>query len=263
MTEQAWERPPSPDLSRLVTEDDEPVDNIQSEKGQRLLVGALYASWSGPSPRPEAEGEGAPRKFLATANVGLFSSPREPPIVPDVLLSTDVAIESITWSADEPRAYFVWEHGKPPELVIEIVSNREGDELGKKLRRYGRLHVSYYAVFDPLHVLGEADLRVFALSGDLLQPMALAADQRVLFPELGLGLCLWEGRFEGTEARWLRFTDATGRLLLTGEERADEERARADQERTRADQERTRADEERARADRLAARLRALGVELE
>ncbi len=32
------------------------------------------------------------------------------------------------------RSYFMWEFGKPPEVVIEIVSNREGEELERKLK---------------------------------------------------------------------------------------------------------------------------------
>jgi hypothetical protein len=37
-----------------------------------------------------------PRKFLAAANVGVFTSPYLPPIVPDVFLSLDVE-ESRNW----------------------------------------------------------------------------------------------------------------------------------------------------------------------
>jgi hypothetical protein len=49
-----------PPLDDLVTEDDTPVDNMFSEKQQRLLTEPLYSSWD------------AGRPFLATANVGLF-----------------------------------------------------------------------------------------------------------------------------------------------------------------------------------------------
>ncbi len=78
-----------PDTSHLITENDDPVDNIPSEKNQRLLVSALYASWEG-APPVEIDGEileeGA-RPFLATANVGLFDRPTNDPLVPDVLVS--------------------------------------------------------------------------------------------------------------------------------------------------------------------------------
>ena len=38
-----------PDVSHLVTEDDEPLDNLPSEKQQRLLTETLYSSWNGAS----------------------------------------------------------------------------------------------------------------------------------------------------------------------------------------------------------------------
>ena len=46
-------------------------------------------------------------------------------------------------------------------LVIEIVSNRQGNELGSKLRDYARMGVGYYVVFDPLQLLGATQLRAF------------------------------------------------------------------------------------------------------
>ena len=38
------------DISHLVIEDDTPVDNLQSEKQQRLLVEPIYSSKALPSP---------------------------------------------------------------------------------------------------------------------------------------------------------------------------------------------------------------------
>ena len=54
-------------------------------------------------------------------------------MVPDVMLSLDVSIAD-DLQEKKNRSYFVWRFGKPPEVVIEIVSNREGEELGEKLR---------------------------------------------------------------------------------------------------------------------------------
>jgi hypothetical protein len=71
--------PVRPDISDVVIEDDEPVDSIYSEKLQRLLTSALYASFK----------PGVP--FLATANVGLFYTLKAPPLVPDVMVSLEVS----------------------------------------------------------------------------------------------------------------------------------------------------------------------------
>src|SRR5438128_11707266 len=106
---------PLPNVDALVTEDDTPVDNIFSEKQQRLLVESLYNGWAGP-------GEGRP--FLALANVGLFYAVHQPPLVPDVLVSLDVQVPADVWVRPN-RSYLIWEYGKPPDVVLEIVSNRQ------------------------------------------------------------------------------------------------------------------------------------------
>ena len=40
------------------------------------------------------------------------------------------------------------------------------------------------------------------------------------WPTVGLGLRLWQGKFEGFEDTWLRWCDANGEIIPTGEERA-------------------------------------------
>jgi hypothetical protein len=67
-------------------------------------------------------------------------------------------------------------------------------------------------------------------------------DNRLLMPELGLSLGLWQGSFRGINRLWLRWMTLEGELILTPEEEAVAERERA---------------------ERLAARLRELGVEPE
>ena len=138
-------------VRNLVTADDEPVDNILSEKQQRLLVDALYESWTPPPPE------------------------------------------------DEEDVLRVYEIG-----------------FGKRYRRREDYHL----------------------------------------PEAGLSLTLWEGRFEDSDNRWLRWLDAHGNLILTGHERAAHETAARRQAEDRAVQ----AED---RAARLAAKLRELGVEPE
>lgn len=222
-----------PDVADLVTEDDTPVDNFASEKQQRLLTGALYSALRG-------------KTFLAAANVGIYTAIGRPPIVPDVFLSLDVTVPEQWWEKQN-RCYLLWQFDKPPDVVIEIVSNREGDELEGKLSRYEQMRVSYYAVFDPNHELGPEELRIFELRGRHYAEMT-----ETWLEQVGLGLTVWEGVFEGKQARWLRWCDAQGQLLLTGDEQAELERERAEQERQRAER-------EHQRAERLAARLRALG----
>jgi len=74
-------------------------------------------------------GEGRP--YLVAANVGVFSQTRVPAIVPDLLLSLDVTVAQDWWSKAH-RSYFIWEFGKPPDLVLEIVSTTAGRENAEK-----------------------------------------------------------------------------------------------------------------------------------
>jgi Uma2 family endonuclease len=201
--EPEWVEVPAPDISHLVTEDDTPVDNLISEKQQRLSIICLYSSLSRDVP------------FLATANVGLFYGLNQPPLVPDVLLSFEVSVPE-DWSQKQNRSYFVWKFGKPPEVAIEIVSNKVGNELGSKLRDYARAGVAYYVVFDPLQLLGKAVVRVHQLEGTRYR---LLDDNWM--EQIELGLTLWEGSFEGKSFAWLRWCDREGNLLLTGDERAE------------------------------------------
>lgn len=227
---------PVPDVSGLVTEDDAPLVNLYSEKQQRLLTEPLYAGWAAP-----ADDDSAPGAFVAMANVGLFATVKEPPLVPDALVSVEVTLPDDVW-CKEHRSYFVWEYGKVPDVVIEVVSNREGGELSTKLRRYARMRVPFYVVWDPEKVLGGAELHPFQLQGKVYAPV-----ERAWIPQLELELLPWDGVYETLRERWLRWHDAEGRVIPTGRERAEAERARAETE--------------RARADQLAAKLRALGVD--
>ena len=119
-----------PVVDHLVTEDDAPVDNVFSEKQQRLLTEPLHSSWTA---------AGQPRPFVAMANVGLFSDVHRPALVPDALLSLDVELPADV-HPKRHRSYFLWEYGKAPDVVVEVVSNREGGEdtvLAEQLRQLG------------------------------------------------------------------------------------------------------------------------------
>jgi hypothetical protein len=97
-------------------------------------------------------------------------------------------------------------------------------------------------VYDPELQTGKEPLRVYALSHGQFR----RTDER-WFEELGLGVVLWQGVYEGCEETWLRWCDRADVVIPTGAERAAAEQARAESE--------------RARAERLAAKLRAAGID--
>ncbi|HZF41542.1 MAG TPA: Uma2 family endonuclease [Blastocatellia bacterium] len=233
-------------VENLVTEDDEPVDNFLSATLMRLLVTPLYDSWT---PPPSEEAPGEKRRFMATANVGVFRTPYEPPVVPDMLLSLDIETPH-DWSARDKRSYFLWEFGKPPDVVVEIVSNTKGRELDEKLRHYARLDVSYYVVYDPHHWLMEDPLRVYERGFG--RRYRRRGDYNL--PDVGLSLTLWEGVYEGEQGNWLRWLDSQGNLIPTGAECTTQ----ASECTTQASERATQAED---RAAKLAAKLRELGID--
>jgi Uma2 family endonuclease len=193
------------DYDALVTEDHAPVDQIFLEKLYRLLTRSLYASWPGP-------GEG--RAFLVLVNVGWFYQRKTPAVVPDCLLSLDVVCPEDV-HVKQGHSYYQWDMGKQPDVVIEFVSDRTGGEESYKKNLYARLGVPYYAVFDPDHMLSDEPLRCYELVGGAYRLTELGPWEKV-----GLGLRLWTGTFEGHEDVWLRWCDARGVIIPTGEERA-------------------------------------------
>ncbi|MBS9771979.1 Uma2 family endonuclease [Trichodesmium erythraeum] len=59
------------------------------------------------------------------------------------------------------RSYLFWKFGKPPDLVIEIVSPTPGNELGSKLIDYRKLRASYYVVYNQLKNLVKMSCKYF------------------------------------------------------------------------------------------------------
>jgi Uma2 family endonuclease len=215
---------PRPDVSNLITEDDTPVDNLFSEKQMRLLTEPLHASWNPGFP------------FVVMANVAVYVALNRPAIVPDVLLTTQVEPLPEILEKDH-RSYFSWLYeGRAPEVVIEIVSNKKGNELTTKKRSYEHMGVIWYAVHDPMLLLSDEKLKIFCLQGGKYVPQPAAQ----ILGEVGLGLTLWEGEFENTTCSWLRWHTPDGKLVQTGKERGDAEAARA---------------------AKLAAKLRELGID--
>lgn len=163
----------------------------------RLLTTPLSQWWRGP------DGTG---NFIALVNVGLFDTDG-PAIVPDVMLSLDVRVPSDI-KAKSGRSYFMWRYGKPPDVVIEIVSDREGGEEDDKLRRYRRIRVPYYVIHDPYACLSDQLLRIYALDRKKYK-----VQESGWLEDVGLGLTIWNGVYEGFASDWLRWCDDEGVVI--------------------------------------------------
>ncbi|TAF30716.1 MAG: Uma2 family endonuclease [Oscillatoriales cyanobacterium] len=184
-----------PDISNLVLEDDTPLDSFINEKQQRLLTTVLYSGGD----------TGITVPFIAAANVMNITGAED-------------------WWERQVRSYLFWEFGKPPEIAIEIVSPTPGNELGSNLIDYARMRIPYYVVYDPLRELRGSTLRVFELQNQSYGPKTDA-----WFPEVGLGLTLWEGEFEKVTGTWLRWCYPSGAPIPTGGELAAQKNAQLSQ----------------------------------
>ncbi|NJL02717.1 MAG: Uma2 family endonuclease [Spirulinaceae cyanobacterium RM2_2_10] len=154
------------------------------------------------------------------------------------------------------RSYVLWQEIIPPHIVIEFVSGTGAEErdrtpwTGKFWVYETAIRPAYYAIYE----VQKAQVEVYELVKGHYHLMS--ANERGHFPIEGMEveLGIWSGTYQNVALPWLRWWDRQGNLLLSGEERAEQERARAEQERARADR-------EQERAEQLAAKLRELGID--
>jgi Uma2 family endonuclease len=172
-----------------------------------------------------------------------------------------VGVPRLYEGQDLRLSYVVWQEEVSPYVVVELLSpGTQEEDLGRtvstpenpptKWQVYEQmLRIPYSIVFSRY----TNELQAFHLLGGHYVPMNLV-DNRLLMPELGLSLGLWQGSFREINRLWLRWMTLEGELILTPEEEAitAQEQAVTAQEQAVTAQE---------RAERLAARLRELGVD--
>lgn len=166
----------------------------------------------------------------------------------------------------ERKSWVVWDEGKGPHVVIELLSEStaEQDKTEKKRIYQEQLRVPEYFWYNPFN---PEDWAGFALRDGVYQPLVREADQGFVSQQLGLRLILWQGPYRDLEIVWLRWATLDGEVLPTDKElsrRAQREADRVKQEANRVKQEaEQKVSEAERRAEQLAARLRAMGVDPE
>ena len=148
--------------------------------------------------------------------------------------------------ARERKSWVVWEEGKGPDVVIELLSDKTAvDDKGRKKTIYqNQIKVAEYFWFDPFN---PDDWAGFELRCGVYEPIVPDEQGRLICRRLGLTLVRWRGVYAGVEAVWLRWATLAGELLPTDQEALIAERRRAEAEAQRA-----------AAAEAEVARLRAL-----
>ena len=148
---------------------------------------------------------------------------------PDFFVALDVP-------RGERKSWVVWEQGKGPDLVVELLSasTAQYDKTLKKTLYAHQVRVPEYYWYDPFN---PEDFAGFSLHGGNYQPLAIDSRSRIHSPILNLDLGRWPGTIRGVDAVWLRWFTPEGKMLPTEAEAAQQ------------------------RAERLAERLRQLGVD--
>jgi Uma2 family endonuclease len=195
-----------------------------------------------------------------------ITEPPEPPEkgaeAPDWFYVPDVPP---TLNGEYRRSYVLWKEFVAPLIVLEFVSG-DGSEERDKTPYKGKFWVYERAIRVPFYGIYEvkrARVEVYQLVNGRYQLMPANERGHYSIEPLGVELGIWQGRYQNMEFPWLRWWDAQGNLLLTAEERFEQERQEKELAQQQAEQERQRAEQEQQRAERLAAQLRALGIEPE
>jgi len=175
------------------------------------------------------------------------------------------------------KSWVVWEEGKAPDIVIELLSESTAKkDKGHKKRIYqNKLKVDEYYWFDPHNT---NDFMGFRLVDSVYQELPLQ-NNSFISQSLGLKLSRWHGVYQNVDTVWLRWKTLGDKLLLLPEEaeakRANTKaklastatkRAKAETQRAEAEAQRAEAAEQLAkveaqRAERLAQLLREHGID--
>lgn len=149
------------------------------------------------------------------------------------------------------RSYVLWKEFVAPLIAIEFVSgngaeerdstppaaaNGAGAKAGKFWVYEQAIRIPFYAIYE----VEKSAVELYELKANRYQRCDPNQRGHYPIPPIGVELGIWQGRFGNQALPWLRWWDSQGNLLLTGDERAEQEKQRADQ---------------------LAAKLRELGID--
>ena len=213
---------PGPDERRLPSCEDEPVP--QNTRHLVAIVDcfdSLQRHWRG---RRDVF-VGADQFVYWDPAYDRRRNPAGSPAAPDVYVAFGVANR-------HRSSYVVWEEGKPPDFVLEIVSpsSRQEDEE-EKPRKYAKMGVPEYFLYDPE---GESEpaLAGFELRAGGYEPLPVetlaGGVVGVRSKVLGMCLCVEPSGPEPLDGSLRWYDPATGEFLPTRHELADDNHRLAD-----------------------------------
>jgi Uma2 family endonuclease len=216
-----------------------PMETERHKKQMDLLVDSLEP-WLG-------------ERGYVGGNMFVYFSPKQ--LKNEEFKGPDVFV-TLGLGNQERKSWVVWEEGKSPDVVIELLSESTAkkDKTSKKDVYQNQLKVAEYFWFDPFN---PDDFLGFELRGGVYEELPFLNDC-FISKKLGLKLILWRGLYRNVETTWLRWATLDGELVLLPREIATQ---RAEAETQRAEAATQRAKQEQQRADRLAQILREQGID--
>ena len=255
-----WE--PGPDELRLPSCDDEPVSqNTRQGMAIAECAGSLQYRWDG---RRDVF-VGFDQFLYWKRSYGRKRTKANAPLAPDVYVVFDVANR-------HRESYVVWEEGKPPDFVLEVVSpsSRKRDDV-EKPNLYAKLGVPEFFRYDPHGKLKPA-LAGFRLRRGKCPTYRRVRRKRlpngamgVPSKMLGLYLCVRPAGPKPTAKSLVWYDPAAGKFLPTRSEmdaRADAAEARANASDAEAKAAAARAAAAEATAATTAAKLAAAAAKV-
>jgi Uma2 family endonuclease len=146
------------------------------------------------------------------------------------------------------RSYVMWKEIVVPLIAIEFVSGNGDEErdataplvnsVVDSSQKAGKFWVYEQAIRIPFYAIYEvekASVEVYELVANRYRRCQPNDRGHFPIPPMGVELGIWQGTYAHQDLPWLRWWDSEGNLLLSGDERAEQESQRAEQESQRAD----------------------------
>ncbi len=232
-----------PDHTQLPESDGTFVKNFQEHPQSLLLTSAI---------RPVLDQLHPDGQYCIGQDCGIYWRLSDPPErgaeAPDWFYIPNVPP---LLNGEGRRSYVLWKEIIAPLIAIEFVSGDgseerdttspfSGDEskAGKFWVYEQAIRIPFYAIYE----VQKASVEVYELVAHRYQQVTPNQRGHYAIAPMEVELGIWQGREGNQTLPWLRWWDSAGHLLLTGEERAEQEKQRA---------------------DRLAAKLRSMGIDPE
>ncbi|NET02203.1 MAG: Uma2 family endonuclease [Sphaerospermopsis sp. SIO1G2] len=190
-----------PSSEELLDSDETPVDNELQDLIPGLLKAILAIIWADRM------------DWFFGVDMGIYSDPYEPAIVPDGFLS--LGVERF-YDENLRPSYVLWEEEKLPILTLEVVSKKYRNEYSTKKDEYAKLGILYYVIYNPTR-RRKPKLEVHKLVNGVYQ---LQDGNVVWLPEIGLGIGIERGTYQGITREWMYWYNQDGKRFFTPEERA-------------------------------------------